>query len=416
MPITAISRSQNSATLRINEAERVIQLTCEKLNLEITPLHDSYSVKSQVSHLAEADQTKNQKANWLHYFAGLYVGYLVHVREQRVSTLFFLRIPNGNLKIRMDTSDGRIIDHTLTGRWSVINQNRTIADEIDALPDGDGYRVHQYLEATFQPDDTLVGTYSGFSLRDMKPIGGAVLLKKINDWVANEEQMLFLLGEQSAKDRSLSSHEDTTRLLRLEPQLLDFFMGNNDYNLRIENSQLFRNVGLLPLAPANTPSVSGCYYSYRLSIERTTIYANPFVIHADGRVHMKRSDSTGYYEEYRGFASFENGFLSVHIDRKLDSGSSKVKPIQLYFIYNWGNFNLEELDYAFGTGTMMTMFNKPRGGEEVLVPIKNGELKHLSPRKISIAEATDLRPFEAQIVDYLKNSQLCLADKMPNSL
>ena len=415
MPIAVISRSQNSATLRINEAEEVLARTCKKLNLEILPLHDTYMIKLRVAESPNAETSKMKKANWMLYFSGLYVGYIVLVREQRVATLFFLRLPNGKLQIRTETGSELNINRTLHGNWTLINENRTILDKIEPLPNEEGYRVQQYLEATFRHDDTLVGTYSGFSMRDMKPIGGAVMLKKINDWVGTEEQMFLLFQEKAAKDRSLVSHEDTTRLLKMEPQLLDFFMGNNDYDLRIESSQLFRNVGLLPLAPANMLSVAGCYYSYRLSIGRDVVYGNPFVIYSDGRVHMKRTDAEGFYEEYRGFATFDNGFLSVHIDRKINNTNAKPHPLQLHFVYNLANFTHSDLEYAFGTATMMTMFNVPRAAEEVLVVLKDKDLKQLNPRQIELANPQEITLLERKIVDYLQKKPISVADKVPNS-
>ena len=415
MPITAISRSQNSKTLRVREAEQVLRLTCEKFRLDIVPLHDNFTVQLREAKIPALDESKTLQSNWLHYFAGVYIGYIVRVREHTISTLFLLRQPTGKLIVRVETSEANQINRSIEGRWSLVNKNRIILDELDWQPEDNEFRVRQYMEALFHHGDMLIGTYSGFGYRNLKPIGGAVQFKKINDWIGTTEQMLSVFNDKTAKDKSLASHDDTTRVLKADPQLLDFFMGNNDYDLRIENSQLFRNVGLLPLAPNNVEMIAGCYYSYRLAVSRQAVYGNPFIIYSDGRVHMKRSDLSGDYEEYRGFATLDNGFLSVHIDRKVGRYGAKPEPLALHFMYNWGNFHRYELKYAFGTATMLTMNKTLRAAEEVLLPLINDDLKQLSPRAITVDTLVDCSLMEQQIVAYLQKSPVCLSEKMPNS-
>ncbi len=418
MASTVISRSQNSLTLRIKEAEDIIVRSCEKLNCDLEPDgHGGFRVKLRNPELPySSNNTAAINANWLHFFAGLYVAHMIQTREKRIATFFFLRVPNGNLQIRADTENSRFIDRTMSGKWSLINQNRAILDEIDLQHEDKKFRVQQYIEAAFTDENSMAGTYSGFSSRDLKPIGGAVLMRKINDWIGSEADMSALLKTKTSTERSFATHENISRLLKIEPDLINFFMGNNDYNLRIENAQLFRNTGLLPLAPANTEAVAGCYFSYRIGADKTLVYANPFIIFPDGRVQMKRSDSVGVHGEYRVFASFENGFLTVNIDRKNDQNTQKQTPVQLFCIYNWGNFSREEFKYAFGTATMLTMFNVPRAGEEVLVPCHNEEFKNLIPRVFNIGDLSEnTTALERKIIAYLQRKTIIVVNNMPDS-
>ncbi len=416
---TAISRSQNSLTLRPKEAEQIISRSCEKLNCDLEPdAHNGFRVKLRDPKLSDLhnDEITPSNGNWLHFFAGLYVAYMIQVREKRIAAFFFLRLPNGNLAIRTDSENNRAINRTMSGKWSLINKNRTILDEIELQEDDEKYRVHQYIEAVFTDDNTMVGTYSGFSSRDLKPIGGAVLMRKINDWIGDETAMTALLKTKTSLERSLTNQESMARLIKTEPELINFFMGNNDYNLRIENVQLFRNTGFLPLAPANTESVAGAYMSYRIGADKTFVYGNPLMICRDGRVQMKRTATVGQYGEYRGFASLENGFLSINIDRKIDTVTQKQTPINLFCIYNWGNFSRNEFQYAFGTATLLTMFNMPRSGEEVLVPVNIDDPKNMAIRTFQINNLPDdTTPLERNIIAYLQKKDIIVIDNMPNS-
>lgn len=318
--------------------------------------------------------------------AGLYEAYIILPETQTLSVLVVLLTGEGEVQIR---SKMTAIDRNYKGSLKPVPHSRILLGEFELSEhDFDKHKYYKYffvLQDRFEtkspwPQGVITGVYAGKGKRSEDPMAGRIRLYRIRE---NHEGIQADFKTHEPKEILLKDPNLFDKI-RDKKELIPFFMGNRDDFM--ESVALFEDLALIEKTHwiEGLKRISGCYYCYTLSSDRTYILERPVCIQPNGFAEMRLPNPPiGMPEEikYKGRAvKLREMFLSIRFHTRTDE---RQKPYPGFFLFYSTDAPRSEIKRMFGTFTSANDRNQPLAGRAILIPVE-GAFHDLTSRAIPL--------------------------------